>query len=145
MTEFSIKRLQESLHRQHTDIKKDEQADHRSHTRYRSFARVKFQGIVGGDNLLKDISVTGCRVECTSLSDIQLDTPYVLEVIPEANARIGRFELEVKAVWLSPSGYSGDAGFSITASPRGKLFQRYVDYLSWQGNQRQKSSSPAQD
>ncbi|MDR1025413.1 MAG: PilZ domain-containing protein [Treponema sp.] len=143
MREFSIKRLQESLRRQHTGIGKEEQVDNRSYTRYRSFARVKFQGIIGGENLLKDISVTGCRVECTSLSDIQLDTPYVLEIIPEASARIGRFELEVKAVWLSPAGYSGDVGFSIIASPKGKLFQRYVDYLAWQGDRRQKSfSSP---
>jgi hypothetical protein len=141
MTDFSIKRLQESLRRQNTGIAKEEKVDHRSYARYQSLARVKFQGIVGGENLLKDISVTGCRVECTSLSDIQLDTPYVLEIIPESGAKIGRFELEVKAVWLSPAGYSGDAGFSIIASPKGKLFQRYVDYLSWQGDRRKKASS----
>jgi hypothetical protein len=129
MTEFSIKRLRETLHKQHAGLEKG--TEYRSHIRYRSFARVKFRRLEGKENLLKNISVLGCCVECTSLADIHLDGEYVLEVMPEAASKIGYFELEVKAVWIRPSGYSGDVGFVITASPRGKLFQRYVDYLSW--------------
>jgi hypothetical protein len=136
MTEFSIKRLRESLHKQHGGLEKG--AEHRSHIRYRSFARVKFRDLIGKENLLKNLSILGCCVECTSLADIHLDTPYVLEVIPEPAAGIGHFTLEVKAVWIRPAGYSGDVGFVITASPKGKLFQRYVDYLAWRdANQRQ--------
>jgi hypothetical protein len=108
--------------------------DNRSHTRYQTYGKVKFRGVMEQESLLKDISVTGCRVECTSLADIQVDSTYTLEVIPEAKSRIGRFDLEVKAVWISLAGYSGDVGFIITASPKGKLFQRYVDYLSWKGS-----------
>ncbi|MDR1970932.1 MAG: PilZ domain-containing protein [Treponema sp.] len=129
MTEFSIKRLGETLRKQHGESKRE--AEHRSHTRYRTFARVKFRGHLGEENLLKDISVTGCCVECTSLVDIQLDIPYILEIIPESAAKIGQFDIEVKAVWIREMGYSGEVGFTITASPKGKLFQRYVDYLSW--------------
>lgn len=109
--------------------------DHRANIRYRTYAKVNFPGIMEQESILKDISITGCRIECTSLANIQLDTGYILEIIPEADSRIGRFELEVKAVWISPAGYAGDVGFIITASPRGKSFQRYVDYLSWRGNQ----------
>jgi hypothetical protein len=105
-------------------------ANRRRHTRYQTYARVKLQGHMGAE-ILKDISVTGCCVECTSLADIQTETRYTLEVNPEAAARIGRFELEVDAVWVRPAGYSGEVGFNIIASPKGKLFQRYVDYLSW--------------
>jgi hypothetical protein len=86
------------------------------------------------ESILKDISVTGCRVECTSLADINVNSTYTLEVIPEASSKIGRFDLNVKVVWISMAGYSGDVGFAITASPKGKLFQRYVDYLSWKGS-----------
>jgi hypothetical protein len=141
MTEFSIKRLRESLRKQHGGLEKG--AENRSHIRYRSFARVKFHGQIGKENLLKNISILGCCVECTSLADIHLDAPYVLEVMPEAAAGIGHFTLEVKAVWIQPSGYSGDVGFVITASPKGKLFQRYVDYLSWQ-DANQRPGSPEQ-
>ncbi|MDR0730663.1 MAG: PilZ domain-containing protein [Treponema sp.] len=142
MTEFSIKRLRESLdkHKQHEKTG----AELRSHTRYRSFARVKFPDQIGKENLLKNLSILGCCVECTSLVDIHLDTPYTLEVMPEAAAGIGNFTLEVKAVWIHPAGYSGDVGFVITASPKGKLFQRYVDYLSWrEANQRQSPDGPS--
>ena len=129
MTEFSIKRLRETLHKQHAEQGKG--AEYRSHTRYRSFARVKFRGLEVKENLLKNISVLGCCVECTSLADIQPEALYVLEIMPEAASKIGHFDLEVKTVWIRPSGYSGEVGFTITASPKGKLFQRYVDYLSW--------------
>jgi hypothetical protein len=105
--------------------------ENRRHTRYRSFARVKFPDHLGEESLLRDISVTGCCVECTSLLNIQNNTPYIMEVIPEASAKIGKFNLEVQSVWIHPGGYSSEVGFSIVASPKGKPFQRYVDYLSW--------------
>ncbi|MDR2135576.1 MAG: PilZ domain-containing protein [Treponema sp.] len=130
MTELSAKRPQEFSR----DKEAPKDADHRSHVRYQTYAKVKFRGIMEQESLLKDISVTGCRVECTSLADIQIGSGYTLEVIPEAGSQIGRFDLEVKAVWISMAGYSGDVGFTITASPKGKLFQRYVDYLSWKGS-----------
>jgi hypothetical protein len=136
-----MKRLQETLHKQQTGLKKG--VEYRAHARYQSFARVKFRGLVGKENLLKNISILGCCVECTSLGDIQPDGEYVLEVMPEAASRIGRFELAVKVVWIRPSGYSGDVGFTITTSPKGKLFQRYVDYLSWRdAGQRQNADDP---
>ncbi|MDR1306193.1 MAG: PilZ domain-containing protein [Treponema sp.] len=137
MTEFSIKRLQETLHKQNAGFEKGPEY-HRSHVRYRTFARVKFRGQVGKENLLKNISVLGCCVECTSLADIRVDSQYTLEVIPEAASGIGYFDLEVKAVWVQATGYSGDVGFTIIASPKGKLFQRYVDYLSWRDAKQRK-------
>ncbi|MDR0997777.1 MAG: PilZ domain-containing protein, partial [Treponema sp.] len=100
-------------------------------TRYRGFARVRFSGQLGEESLLKDISITGCRVECTSLMNLKPDIQYTMEMIPEAAAKIGRFDLEVKSIWIRPGDYSSDVGFSIIASPKGKLFQRYVDYLAW--------------
>jgi hypothetical protein len=131
MTEFSIKRLRETFFKQREGSKPKDASGKRSHARYRAFARVKFQGHMEGEHLLKDISVTGCCVECTSLADIHGDTQYTLEIIPEESAKIGRFELEVKTIWIRPADYSGEVGFGIIASPKGKLFQRYVDYLSW--------------
>ncbi|MDR2176589.1 MAG: PilZ domain-containing protein [Treponema sp.] len=127
MADFLIKRAQKLSH--HEDTLKE--IERRSHIRYRTFAKVKFRGIMEQESLLKDISITGCCVECTSLADIQVNSSYTLEIIPEVSSKISHFNLEVKAVWINVTGYSGDVGFVITASPRGKLFQRYVDYLSW--------------
>jgi hypothetical protein len=106
-------------------------SENRRHIRYRAFARVKFPNHVGEESILKDISVTGCCVECTALMNLKPDTHYTLEMIPESAAKIGKFNLEVKPIWIQPGDYSSDVGFSIIASPKGKLFQRYVDYLAW--------------
>jgi hypothetical protein len=106
-------------------------SENRRHIRYRAFARVRFPDHAGEESLLKDISITGCCVECTSLMNLKPDTPYTLEMIPESAAKIGKFSLEVKSIWIRPGDYSSDVGFSIVASPKGKLFQRYVDYLAW--------------
>ncbi|GHT65223.1 hypothetical protein FACS1894110_06580 [Spirochaetia bacterium] len=111
----------------------------RKNIRYRTLARVRIHDILGEENLLKDLSVTGCCIECTSLADIQPNNQYKLEVIPEKAAKIGKFELEVEAKWVHSGAYSGEVGFAITASPKGKLFQRYVDYLSWRAETGQSS------
>jgi hypothetical protein len=100
---------------------------------------VRIHGVLGEESLLKDLSVTGCCVECTSLADIHPNARYTLEVIPEKAAKIGKFELPVEAKWVRSGAYSGEAGFIITASPKGKLFQRYVDYLSWRAGTGQSS------
>jgi hypothetical protein len=63
--------------------------------------------------------------------DIKPNVSYKLEIIPEAAAEIGSFEITAESRWLRIGGYSCEVGFRITASPKGKLFQRYVDYLSW--------------
>ena len=94
-------------------------------------ARARINGILEGDNLLKDISITGCCVECTVYADIQSGRQYQLEIDPESAARIGNFSLSVECKWIRSGGYSTEVGFIIIASPKGKQFQRYVDYLAY--------------
>jgi hypothetical protein len=103
----------------------------RKNVRYQTIARVCIPGVLEGDALLKDISITGCSIESTAFADIQTNTPYMLEVKPEAASKIAKFELSVEVRWLKTSGDSYEAGFMVTASPKGKQFERYVDYLAW--------------
>ena len=98
-------------------------------------AHARISKIMEGDNnLLKDLSITGCCIECTALADIQPDTRYLLEVQPERASHIGAFELQVERKWVRNAGYSTELGFSIISSPKGKQFQRYVDYLSYRNS-----------
>jgi hypothetical protein len=105
--------------------------ENRKSLRYRTLAQAYIPGILEGDNLLKDLSITGCCVECTAYADIQLNSQYQLEVEPENAANIGNFVLSVESKWVRTGDYSSEVGFIITASPKGKLFQRYVDYLAY--------------
>jgi hypothetical protein len=109
--------------------------ENRKNPRYRTFARVRMPCIPGGENLLKDLSVTGCRVECTAYHDIVPGSQYQLTIEPESASNIEEFTLSVEAVWVRAGDCSGEVGFSILASPKGKLFQRYVDYLAYRSLQ----------
>jgi hypothetical protein len=110
---------------------KNDMQENRKNRRYQTLARVRIPGVLEGETLLKDLSVTGCCVECTAQSDIKPDTQYRLEIFPEGVSKIGNFDLFVESKWIRSGSYSSEVGFNIIASPRGKLFQRYVDYLDW--------------
>jgi hypothetical protein len=104
----------------------------RNNVRYVSHAGARVAGVFEGDALLKNISITGCCIESTMHVDIKPNTEYRIEIIPETASGIGKFEVMAESRWIRIDGYSCEIGFMITASPRGKLFQRYVDYLNWQ-------------
>jgi hypothetical protein len=105
--------------------------DNRKNLRYRTLANARIPGILDGENLLKDLSVTGCRLECTACASIKPDNQYQIEILPESAAKIGSFELTAQVKWVRFGEYASEVGFIITASPKGKLFQRYVDYLEY--------------
>jgi hypothetical protein len=105
--------------------------ENRKNRRYQTFARVRIPGVLEGETLLKDLSVTGCCVECTAQSDIKPGVRYRMEILPENVSKIGKFEILVESRWVRGGSYSSEVGFNIVASPKGKLFQRYVDYLDW--------------
>jgi len=70
-------------------------------------------------------------VECHNTADIQPNTQYQLKIKPEGGSRIGSFQLEVQCKWVRNDRSAVELGFAITASPKGKKFQRYVDYLAY--------------
>ena len=107
----------------------------RRNSRFQSIAKVKIEGIEQGETLLKDISITGCRVECTAYAEMKLNTRYNVSIIPEKAAEIGEFTMMVESRWIRTGSYFCEIGFSIVESPKKKHFQRYVDYLSWRNSQ----------
>jgi hypothetical protein len=102
----------------------------RKSERHPSRAAAKVLGCMVGNGLLKDIDILGCCIESTMQVDIQPGADYEIEVIPEKETGIGRFGLDVQARWVRHDEYACDMGFLLTASPKGREFQRYVDYLS---------------
>ena len=105
--------------------------EQRKYSRFETLARARIEGANEGETLLKDISVTGCRLECTAYPEIKLNTLYEVEIIPETNTRIGAFNLLAESMWTRAGSYSREIGLNISNPPQGKHFERYVDYLSW--------------
>jgi hypothetical protein len=107
----------------------------RKAVRYSSLATAQLPGIFDGEVLLKDISITGCRLESTIIVDLLPNSRCTMKVLPEPIAKIKNFDLVVECRWVKSGNYSCEFGFSIVESPKGKFFQRYVDYLSYHSQQ----------
>ena len=105
--------------------------DNRGNPRYRTKALVQIPGILKDGGLLKNISITGLCVECPNAAGLQSTAQYQLEIKPEAVSRIGSFQLQVDCKWVRNGGSITEIGFGIVASPKGKQFQHYVDYLAY--------------
>jgi hypothetical protein len=80
--------------------------ENRKNPRYRTLARVRIAGVLEGDSLLKDLSITGCCVECAIYADIKPGNRYQMEIEPESVANIGGFEISVETIWIRSGGYS---------------------------------------
>ncbi len=106
-------------------------SESRRNRRYSTLARAKVCDIHEGDALLRDLSVTGCCLEFTAAVALTAGTRCKIIVSPESAAAIETFYLEAESCWSRMLYDSFEIGFSIIASPKGKSFQRYVDYLSW--------------
>ena len=107
----------------------------RKNSRFQSFAKVIIKEFGKEEFQLKDLSITGCRIEYPLDVEILLDTRFSLKIIPEKEAKIHPFSIIGEARWIRVSSTSCEAGFLITDSPRGKQFKSYVDYLSWRYSQ----------
>ena len=97
-------------------------------------SHVRIPKILEGETLLKDISVTGCCVECNIVPNIHIGTQYQLDVEPEGDSYIGNFRLLVESKWIRNDASSTEVGFFIVASPKGRQFQNYVDYLAYRSS-----------
>jgi len=106
----------------------------RKNPRYRTLAHACIPGVMDGENLLKDLSITGCCVESTAVVDIKPDTQYSIEIRPEVVSRIDKFKLQVERRWIRNDGDSTEVGFNIVASPKGRQFENYIDYLAYRSS-----------
>ncbi len=103
----------------------------RKNVRYPSYARARVDELFAGDAVVKDLSVTGCRLEFTAAVAFSRETPCRITIVPEDKSAIDSFQIEARAQWSRASYDTFEIGFAIETSPKGKAFQRYVDYLSW--------------
>jgi len=109
--------------------------ERRKDLRSHSIGRAYVDCIPEGDIFLKNLSITGCCLECASNAEnIQLNEVYSITVNPEDEAKISKFFISAKCRWIHKTDSSCEIGFQITISPKGKDFQNYVDYLSCHSN-----------
>ena len=118
---------QNNLMEQETELRKNSRFLTAAKVTIKEFGKEEFQ--------LKDLSITGCRLEYPLDVEILLDMRFSLKIIPEKESKIHSFSIIAQARWIRVSVNSCEAGFMISESPKGKQFQNYVDYLSWRYSQ----------
>jgi hypothetical protein len=95
-------------------------------------ARARITGVLEGEVVIKNLSITGCCLECTAeTEEIKPNEKYIITIDPEASSQISSFGLEVECKWVRKSGVFTEIGFNIITSPKGKQFQDYVDFLDY--------------
>ncbi|MDR0486768.1 MAG: PilZ domain-containing protein [Treponema sp.] len=105
--------------------------ENRKDPRYRTLGRARIRGLLEGDVLLKNMSITGCCLECTFHPEIKSNEVYEVEIDPEDAVHVGKFSLEAECRWIRNGDHFCEIGFQIVSSPTGRHFQRYVDYLTY--------------
>jgi hypothetical protein len=99
--------------------------------RYGTMACAVIPGCFDGDALLKDLGVAGCRLESTTLMQLEPGRKCSVIIKPEAASGVDGFDIEAEVRWVREHEGVWEAGLFIVASPKGKFFQRYVDYLAY--------------
>jgi len=103
----------------------------RASPRYNTLCHARIAGVLEGDVKLKNLSITGCCLECKTFDSIKPHEKYKIDIEPERTAGVDEFELEVECRWIRKGVCFCEVGFQIVASPKGKRFQSYVDYLDY--------------
>lgn len=110
--------------------------DKRAYPRYSSLAQARLESVDYATGLLRDLSITGCRLEFSVALALETGKEYRILIYPEANSRIDPFEIVGESRW-NRAGYDAfEIGFFIRTSPSGKAFERYLDYLAWRTDTR---------
>jgi len=109
----------------------EQETEQRKNSRFLATAKVTIKEFGKEEFQLKDLSITGCKIEYPLDVEILLDMRFSLKITPEKEAKIHPFSITAEARWIRVSINSCEAGFMIAESPKGKQFQNYVDYLSW--------------
>jgi len=100
--------------------------------RYRAVCRAHIDSVLKIDAELKNLSITGCCLECNVSSDLlRTSQVYKIDIEPERTAHIDQFELEGECRWIRKKDNACEVGFQIVTFPKGKGFQCYVDYLAY--------------
>ena len=106
--------------------------ENRINPRYHTKGHARIPGVTKDDLLLRNLSITGCCLECLELMDkIKPSEIYQIEIKPEMASHIGKFELKAECKWIRNKNHVNEIGFSVTDSPHGKCFQNYVDYIAY--------------
>ncbi|MDR1866737.1 MAG: PilZ domain-containing protein [Treponema sp.] len=106
--------------------------DQRKAERFSSIAQVTVDGF-SGYAVLNDMSPTGFSITSKTYVALIPQEHYMMCIIPEPQANLESFELEVEVRWVQSEETTFHAGLAIVYAPNESIVQHYIDYLKLHG------------
>ena len=82
---------------------------------------------------LRDLSEHGLSIKSENYLSVEPNTSYVVAVVPEKEAKVGKFQLKIESKWIKLNKRKMESGFSVVVSLGEKEFKDYLDYLAQKG------------
>lgn len=105
----------------------------RMNPRYEAGGQVYITQVLGDGAALKNLSECGLCIQCDQFISIAPNEKYTVDVLPEKNARVERFSLDVESRWVRAQIDHCESGFVIIVSPgtpgEARL-KRYIGFLA---------------
>jgi len=79
---------------------------------------------------LRDLSEHGLSLKSENYINVEPNSSYVVAIIPEKEANVGKFELEIESKWVKLNKLKMESGFSVVVSFGEKEFREYLEYLN---------------
>ena len=101
------------------------------HPRYGSKGRVYIAEVSNTELLLKNLSASGLCVESEGFMDVLPSGRYSVDIVPEEDAKLDQFKLEIESRWIRTQKRSSESGFVIVIPPGSKGTQALDRYLAF--------------
>ena len=106
-------------------------------TRFTSNGEVFISEVTNTEALLKNLSASGLCIEAPGFMEVLPKNRYSIDIIPEKEAHMDKFSLEIESRWVKAKMKSSESGFVIVVPPgtTGKtLLEQYLSFLSSQSD-----------
>jgi hypothetical protein len=101
--------------------------------RFLAKGHVHIAEVTNTEAVLKNLSNSGLCIESNGFLEIAPKSHYTVDIIPEKESNIDKFNLEVESRWVRTKKQSSESGFVIVIPPgtSGKeVFEQYLAYLA---------------
>jgi hypothetical protein len=105
----------------------------RKDPRYESRGQVYIAEVLDTNAVLKNLSSSGLCIESEEFMNIVPHSKYTINVLPEKEANIKSFTIDIESKWIRTKKDFSESGFVIIIPPgtsAKELFTEYLDFLS---------------
>jgi hypothetical protein len=78
---------------------------------------------------LRDMSEHGLSIKSEQFLEIEPNSSYVIDIVPEKETNLEKFRLEIESRWVKINRTQMESGFSVVIPSDQKEFSDYLEYI----------------